>query len=336
VRSKSIGLIYLGTLGAGSKITLTLAEQLKESGIEVRLVLSSHNQDLIRFMDLGVNISIVELPALKPFLLIPFAGSRLRSISEFVKNCGLVYFPMPHPRDNQIVRKLLRQNVLVGRGIHDFSRHPGDFWPNKFSIKSQVSLSTFLVTHSNFVKSKVHSSKAIVFPLPRPSLYLRYKPQKGCVVFVGRLVKYKGLDLLIKSWDDVVKVHSYAFLQISGRGRVKFKNLKSSISLDRRWLQENEISDLIAKASCVVFPYVEASQSGMIPSLVSLKIPLVVTNVGGLAENVDPNTAIIVRPTSSDISTAIATSISNWSELDEVRIDPGNHQLCDYLLNYEG
>jgi glycosyltransferase involved in cell wall biosynthesis len=53
-----------------------------------------------------------------------------------------------------------------------------------------------------------------------------------------------------------------------------------------RWLTEIEIRDLISQADVVIFPYTEASQSGVIPSAIALGKRLIVSEVGGLTEQI--------------------------------------------------
>jgi glycosyltransferase involved in cell wall biosynthesis len=304
-------------------------------GVEVKVVLSKHNLDLDKFRALGVGIETVVLPTSKPLLFFPLQTEKISIILGFLRNCDFVYFPMPHPRDNQIIRKLLSQKITIGRGIHDFSKHPGDIWPNRFSTRRQIKLATFLVAHSNFVSNKIRSSKVSVLPLPSSPIKITYEPKEGYVLFVGRLVKYKGLNLLSKAWVEVTANFPSSFLHIAGRGRANVRNLSTSISLDRRWLDDAEIWVLVSKANCVVFPYIEASQSGMVPVLDSLKIPLVVTNVGGLKEQAMSPTSKVVNPAPDEISHAISECISNWRFTSEERIYSGNLELSEFLLNLE-
>lgn len=330
---KSVGLVYLGRVGAGSKLTLDLAKQLRDNGAEVRIVLSAFNLELDIFRALGVSIETVDLPVSKAQLVFPLNKKKVSAILEFLKSCPLVYFPMPHPRDNQIIRKLLLEHKTIGRGVHDFSRHPGDIWPNRFSTRTQIKLATFVVAHSYFVSNKIKSTKVYVLRLPSAPIRIKYEPVEGYTLFVGRLVKYKGLNLLTKAWLDVVASLPSSLLHIAGRGRVRVRNLSPSIFLERRWLGDAEVWALVSKSNCVVFPYIEASQSGMVSILDSLKIPLVVTNVGGLKEQATSETSKVVNPSSSEISNAIRENISNWTFTCEERSYPGNLELSKFLLN---
>jgi glycosyltransferase involved in cell wall biosynthesis len=104
------------------------------------------------------------------------------------------------------------------------------------------------------------------------------------VLFVGRIKKYKGLDLLAKAWPLVLSPQKS--LTVAGRGAIPHDLKKVGATLINEWLSNSEIEDLIRKSNLVVLPYVEASQSGIIAIAHSLSTPVVVTPVGGLADQV--------------------------------------------------
>jgi glycosyltransferase involved in cell wall biosynthesis len=319
-------------MGAGSTLTLALAKQLLSKEVEVRLILSSHNVDLPIFMQLNIPLHLIKLPENRLFAFIPFATGEINQILGFMQGTQLVYFPLPHPRDNQIIRNIGLESVCVGRGIHDFVRHPGDLWPTRLSVVLQKKYANFLVAHSNFVADKISSSKVTVVPLPNLLTEIVYKPERGLVVFVGRLRAYKGLKQLIRAWQTVSQRDSSFRLTISGSGHFKIGNHNESITLDRRWLSESEILQLVSRANCVVFPYTEASQSGLLPILDALEIPLVVTDVGGLGEQVSNSTSILVISDSHKIATAILRNISEWHPIESHRFANENRELAEFLL----
>jgi glycosyltransferase involved in cell wall biosynthesis len=60
------------------------------------------------------------------------------------------------------------------------------------------------------------------------------------------------------------------------------------VTLDRRWVPEAAVAGLFAAADATVAPYREASQSGVLAASYGAGLPMVVTPVGGLAEQVAP------------------------------------------------
>ena len=64
-----------------------------------------------------------------------------------------------------------------------------------------------------------------------------------------------------------------------------------------RWISDDERSQLFARASVVVLPYVEASQSGVVPIAYAHGKAVVASRVGGLPEAVeDGRTGLLVPP----------------------------------------
>ena len=73
-----------------------------------------------------------------------------------------------------------------------------------------------------------------------------------------------------------------------------------SISIEDRWVPDEEISSIIQSHDVAIFPYIEASQSGVLPICLSAGIPSIITPQQGLLEqgkfggvlitkNCDPN-----------------------------------------------
>lgn len=330
----TVGLVYLGRMGAGSDITFTLAKQLIQRGVSVRLVLSSNVIDLGAFDALNVPIHLVHMSNPRWQAFLPFKASKIKNISHFLQPISVVYFPMPHPRDNQVIRSLLKNGFPVGRGIHDIARHPGDIWPNKLSVILQKRYSDFLIAHSYFVASKLSSNNVTVIPLPRLEGKVLYQPIRGLVVFIGRLRTYKGLKLLLTAWKGISRLDPSFALSISGSGKLKLGELTDSISIDRNWLTKEQIVRLISRANCLVFPYIEASQSGLLPVIDSLEIPLVVTNVGGLVEQVSAPSSLVVGPESQEVATAILQIIDDWKPIVSERIAEEEKGLAEFLVGF--
>jgi len=83
--------------------------------------------------------------------------------------------------------------------------------------------------------------------------------------------------------EEIVK---NKILVVAGRNVSKIKNKTKSVTYIDHWLSESEISQLIANCQVAVFPYIEASQSGLIPIAKYFNKPVVFFPVGGLEEQV--------------------------------------------------
>lgn len=136
--------------------------------------------------------------------------------------------------------------------------------------------------------------------------------ENGSILFFGRIEDYKGLEYLLKAIKFVKKDYNDVKVVIAGRGDIeKYKDLlhihKENIEIINRYIYDNEVSDLFQKASIVVLPYVEASQSGIVPIAYAFKKPVVVTNVGSIPEVVDDGKTGFIVPAknSKDLANAI-------------------------------
>lgn len=106
-------------------------------------------------------------------------------------------------------------------------------------------------------------------------------------LFFGRIDKYKGLDRLVEAYSK------YGLgkrkLVIAGSGSISedvINKISSNgnIILLNRFINDNEMVYLFQHAVCLFLPYIEASQSGIIPIAYYYGIPVVVSDVPGLTQ----------------------------------------------------
>jgi len=126
---------------------------------------------------------------------------------------------------------------------------------------------------------------------------------KVVFLFFGFVRKYKGLDLLI---DALARLDNQsAHLLIAGEfwGKRNFydtlirnKNLDKQVTIVDRYISEDEFEQFFSAADVVVLPYRDATQSGVPQLAFTMGRPVIVTNVGGLAENIkSSNHGVVVK-----------------------------------------
>jgi starch synthase len=115
---------------------------------------------------------------------------------------------------------------------------------------------------------------------------------ENSILFFGRIWEYKGLEYLIKAEPLITAKFPKATFVIAGTGEDFYRYRQMMMHHDRFVVHNEHVSDLkraelFRRASIVVLPYVEASQSGVIPIAYRFGKAVVATNVGGLPAMVD-------------------------------------------------
>lgn len=140
-------------------------------------------------------------------------------------------------------------------------------------------------------------------------------PANKTILFFGLIRDYKGLDLLIEAFAQLNATHQ---LVIAGEAYGDFAKYQRMIdahpSRDRihvfqRFIGDAEVPAFFSAADCLVLPYRSATQSGVTAIAFHFGVPVIATDVGGLAEIVThERTGLIVpKPDASAIAQGIKT-----------------------------
>ena len=191
--------------------------------------------------------------------------------------------------------------------IHDVNPHPGD---RKFDRiigkKIHMKFSDCLIVHGEKAKKELKTDKtSYVIPHGDYSFLLNYKDERvkeeNAILFFGRILKYKGIEYLIKAESLITSCISDAKIIIAGSGNFKkyeylIKN-RDNFEIHNRFIPDNEVAEFFQRSCVIALPYTEGSQTGIIPIAYSFKKPVVVTDVGSIPEAVDDGkTGFIVPP----------------------------------------
>lgn len=137
------------------------------------------------------------------------------------------------------------------------------------------------------------------------------------LLFFGRIVAYKGLDLLLDAYGLLRARHPDLRLIICGGGdlapyRAALDALPD-VEIDNRYVAEEEIAGIVRRADVMILSYREASQSGVIALAEAAGIPVVATPVGGLIEQVrDGVNGVLARDvTAAAVAEAIERLLSD-------------------------
>jgi len=140
-------------------------------------------------------------------------------------------------------------------------------------------------------------------------------------LFFGFIRSYKGLDLLIKAFADDRLREFPVKLIVAGEFYESEKpyldaicqyNLSNEIILRTDFIPNEQVKNYFCAADLIVQPYKSATQSGVTQIGYHFEKPMLVTNVGGLAEIIPNGKAgYVVEPKIGDITNAMLDFFKN-------------------------
>lgn len=147
---------------------------------------------------------------------------------------------------------------------------------------------------------------------------LGLNPEMGYVMFFGYVRDYKGLDILLDAWALLKAEGKTADRKLLVVGEVYGSDAKYREQIERLGLQEDvvvhsdfvpdeKVADWFSVADMVALPYKSATQSGVTQVAYAFDVPMVVTNVGGLAEMVEDDVVgVLAEVSARSVADAIA------------------------------
>ncbi len=241
---------------------------------------------------------------------------------------------MPGPLDLVMAAalRLLGSRLLVV--VHEADVHPGDGYPMQMTLQrllcrfvsGLVSLSSHVGTQLK--QQGIISTKRPLIVMAHPPFALDLPPWPRFpgpprLLFFGRLLPYKGLDLLAGAMK-LLPPQTPIAVRIVGLGR-ECRDLDAlrachNVMVENRWAAETELGAVFGWADALILPYHEASQSGVAAAAIAAGRPVIATRVGGLSEQLSgiPHTMLCEPDPAS-----LAGAISHWLETSpQVRPSP--------------
>lgn len=322
-----IAVIYLGRRGAGERIALELARHLNGAHVTFAF-LSQHAENLDSWYETTVtfykfdtyqNMVGAFFSLISP-VKIQNVARQIRQIQPDV-----LLFPMFHPWNALIQKKFCDIPSVVY--VHDPRPHPdiAGWFYEKLENRSIQSATRCVIMSEALKPALVQrgvSSKVIdVAPLG-PLSDMRTMPLREregnlpTLLFFGRIVGYKGLEILLDACARAEKTISCR-LVIVGEGiihpyREKLKQL-SNVEMVNRWVSGEEIGDFFMQSDVVVLPYTSASQSGVIPIAAAFGLPVIATRTGGLPEQIEDGVSgwLVPAGDAAALADAISEALQN-------------------------
>ncbi len=240
------------------------------------------------------------------------------------------WMPFFAPAYGTIARRLKARGIRVLSIVHNalpHERRPGDIALSRYFFKAcdggivmsdavqqdlaslHNAMETIQVRHPVYN----HFGEGIERTTARQQLGI--SPNTPMLLFFGFVRKYKGLQVLLESMTRVRNALPAVKLVVAGecyddagayQAYVGKHKLADHVQLLFKYIPEGEISPLFSAADVIVQPYITATQSGVAQIAYHFERPLIVTDVGGLAEIVPHERAGLVVPPSDPDALAAA------------------------------
>lgn len=125
------------------------------------------------------------------------------------------------------------------------------------------------------------------------------------VLFLGLVRDYKGVDLLIKAFNDIHRNRKNIKPFIVGEfytnkaillGQIH-ENFRNLYTIKDEFVPEQEMAEILSLSDLLVLPYKKASQSGVLANAIYFNLPALVSDQPGLSEHlIHRHNGMIFRP----------------------------------------
>ncbi|WP_035566022.1 glycosyltransferase [Hymenobacter sp. IS2118] len=305
VRIVTFSLQYPNFLFPGQTQFSTEAEP---ADLDIEVSLNSVNP--LSWLNVGRKLR-QEKPDLVVFRFwLPFMGPALGTVARLVRGNGhtrivaITDNAIPHearPGDGPLTRYFLRACdgfVTMSRAVLGdlqrlgFGKKPALYRPHPL--------------YDNFGPIRPQAAALAALGLAADTRYL---------LFFGFIRAYKGLDVLLEAFADARLAVLPVKLIIAGEFYedaapyevlIKQYNLESRLVRATDFIPNEAVADYFCAADLIVQPYKNATQSGVSQIAYHFERPMLVTDVGGLAELIpDGEVGYVVPPTPAALADAL-------------------------------
>jgi glycosyltransferase involved in cell wall biosynthesis len=158
-------------------------------------------------------------------------------------------------------------------------------------------------------------------------------------VFIGRLVDWKGVDILIRSLERVPT----AELEVIGDGSMleTWKSLANDLGVNDRihfsgWLAQQECAARLRAAAALVLPSLYECGGAVVLEAMAMGKPVIATRWGGPADYLDASCGILVEPTSySDLVDGFAEAMQKLISSPELAKSMGDAGFARVVRDFD-
>ncbi len=181
--------------------------------------------------------------------------------------------------------------------VHDVTPHTGSrAWDQYLGRRLFLRYADAVFVHGEWARRQLGAGvPAYVIPHGDYSFFTELGneapiEEENTILFFGRIEEYKGLRYLLEAMPLVWAASPATRLVIAGSGSLgACSDLLGDerIELNNRFIEDSEVPGFFRRARAVVLPYIEGTQTGVIPIAYAFHRPVVVTDVGSIPEVVE-------------------------------------------------
>ena len=255
-----------------------------------------------------------------PFMA-PCLGSIARLLSKKIKIIAITDNVIPH-------EKRIGDTFLT----RYFVKSCDAFLSLSASVMDDLSIFTDS-KYKKFIPHPIYDIFGDVIPKEKALESLGLTIKDKHLLFFGFVRKYKGLDLMLQAMSDSRIINLGVKLIIAGEfydDKAEYTDMISDLGIEKNIIMKSDfipadkVKDYFCAADMITQTYHTATQSGVTQIAYSFNRPMLVTDVGGLAEIVPNNKVGYV--TSQD-PTEIANAIIDFYKSNREKVFSDNTRL---------
>ena len=246
-----------------------------------------------------------------PFMA-PCLGTIARLLNKKIKILAITDNVIPH-------EKRMGDTLFTGY----FIKSCDAFLTLSASVLDDLSKFTN-TTAKKFIPHPIYNVFGDIIPKAKAIENLGLNPNDRHLLFFGFVRKYKGLDLMLNAMGDSRIKAMGIKLIIAGEfyddkteytDMIADLGIEKSIIMKSNFIPADKVKDYFCAADMITQTYRTATQSGVTQIAYSFERPMLVTNVGGLAEIVQNNkVGYVTSGNPTEIADAIIDFYTNNKE----------------------
>ena len=236
--------------------------------------------------------------------LFPIKPTSHTLILKFCQKHGIkiVHF-INNPGDKDLTKDLEKLGITCISTVHDLHPHESKKeWYKELRFKLIYKrLHENIVYAKNLITNSETQYEELKSSYPDKKIYYHSFPSlvtenikngkdmpleletidKPYILFFGRIEEYKGITLLYKVFTESIELSEHYTLVIAGRGTLPFTHIpnEKNVIIINRYIKDTEIAYMYQHAHCTVYPYISATQSGVLSLSFYFQTPTLTSDV---------------------------------------------------------